>query len=147
MASRNVAMLSLEAARVGSDAAQDKAQQLGIDVNIAFVDSALHLLHFVRMGNAKLSSISTAIDKAFTAAGHHNPTSEYSGNPNFLPGGKAYGIHNTNGGRFVLLSGGIPIVIDGDTLGAIGVGSGTPEQDIECATAGIEAIEAFARRS
>lgn len=46
----------------------------------------------------------------------------------------------------MLIGGGIPIVIDGHTVGAIGVSTGTPAQDIECATAGSEAVEAFVKR-
>ena len=115
------------------------------DFNIALVDGTLHLLHFVRMPNAKLTSIQISVDKAFTAAGHRSPTSAYQ-NKNFLPGGPAYGIHNTNGGRFNIIGGGIPIVIEGQTVGAIGVSTGTPAQDIECATAGVEAVEGFVRR-
>ncbi|KAF2488053.1 hypothetical protein BDY17DRAFT_290177 [Neohortaea acidophila] len=145
MATRNVPMLSLEAARVAADAAEQKAKQMGMDFNIALVDATLHLLHFVRMPNAKLTSVQIAIDKAFTAAGHRAPTSTYQGK-NFLPGGPAYGIHNSNGGRFMLIGGGIPIVVDGHTVGAIGVSTGTPAQDTECATAGIEAVEAFVKR-
>jgi uncharacterized protein GlcG (DUF336 family) len=97
------------------------------------------------MPNAKLTSIQTAIDKAFTAAGHRAPTSTYTGK-NFLPGGPAYGIHNTNGGRFMLIPGGIPITVDGAVVGAIGVSAGLPAQDVECATAGVEAVEAFVKR-
>ena len=145
MATRQVHMLSLEAAKVAAEGAQEKAKQMGMDFNIALVDSTMHLLHFTRMPNAKLTSIQIAIDKAFTAAGHRAPTSTYQ-NKNFLPGGPAYGIHNTNGGRFMLIGGGIPIVVDGQTVGAIGVSTGTPAQDIECATAGVEAVEGFVKR-
>lgn len=97
------------------------------------------------MPGAKLTSIQIAIDKAYTAAGHRVPTSTYSGK-NFLPGGPAYGIHNSNGGRFMLIGGGIPITIDGQVVGAIGVSTGTPAQDIEVATAGVQAIEAFVNK-
>ena len=97
------------------------------------------------MPDAKLTSIQIAIDKAFTAAGHRSPTSAYQ-DKNFLPGGPAFGIHNSNGGRFSIIGGGIPIVIDGATVGAIGVSTGTPAQDIECATAGKEAVDAFVKR-
>jgi len=145
MATKQVPMLSLEAAKVAAEGAQDKAKQMGMDFNIALVDSTLHLLHFTRMPNAKLTSIQIAIDKAFTAAGHRAPTSTYQGK-NFLPGGPAYGIHNSNGGRFMLIGGGIPIEVDGVIVGAIGVSTGTPAQDIECATAGVEAVEKWAKR-
>ncbi|KAK3050801.1 hypothetical protein LTR09_007877 [Extremus antarcticus] len=145
MATTSVPRLSLEAAKVAADGAQEKAKQMGMDFNIALVDSTLHLLHFTRMPSAKLTSIQISIDKAFTAAGHRAPTSAYQ-NKNFLPGGPAFGIHNSNGGRFSIIGGGIPIVIDGVTVGAIGVSTGTPAQDIECATAGVEAVEAWVRR-
>jgi len=94
---------------------------------------------------AKLTSIQIAIDKAFTAAGHRVPTSTYSGK-NYLPGGVAYGIHNSNGGRFMLIGGGIPITIDGFVVGAIGVSTGTPAQDAECAQAGIDALNVWMKR-
>jgi len=166
-ATRQLPALSLEAAKIAADAAQEKAKQMGIgipyyslqatcpninthtavslDFNIALVDSTLQLLHFVRMPNAKLTSIQIAIDKAFTAAGHRVPTSNYQGK-NFLPGGPAYGIHNSNGGRFMLIGGGIPIVVGDAVVGAIGVSTGTPAQDIECAQAGVDAVEAFIKR-
>lgn len=115
------------------------------DFNIALVDSTLHLLHFTRMPNAKLTSIQIAIDKAFTAAGHRAPTSTYSGK-NFLPGGPAYGIHNSNGGRFMLIGGGIPFTVDGQVVGAIGVSTGTPAQDMEVAQAGVDAVEAWVKK-
>lgn len=97
------------------------------------------------MPTAKLTSIQIAIDKAFTAAGHRVPTSTYQGK-NWLPGGPAYGIHNSNGGRFMLIGGGIPIEIDGAIVGAIGVSTGTPAQDIEVATAGVDAVNAWVKR-
>jgi len=149
MATRSVPMLSLDAAQVASIAAQEKAKSLGIDFNIALVDATLHLVHFVRMPNAKLTSIDIAINKAFTAAGHRLPTAVYTtGNSskNFVPGGVAYGIHNSNGGKFTLIGGGIPIEVDGVVVGAIGVSTGTPAQDAEVAAAGVEAIKALVRR-
>lgn len=60
---------------------------------------------------------------------------------NFQPGGPAYGIHNTNGGRFCIVGGGLPILVDGVVVGAIGVSTGTPGQDEEVARAGVEAVE------
>lgn len=101
------------------------------------------------MPNAKLTSIQTAIDKAFTASGHRAPTSTYTASPsakNFQPGGPAYGIHNTNGGRFCIVGGGLPVMVDGVCVGAIGVSAGTPAQDEEVARAGVEGLEGWLRR-
>ena len=97
------------------------------------------------MPTAKLTSIQISIDKAFTAAGHKMPTANYK-NANFWPGGAAYGIHNSNGGRFSLIGGGIPIKVDGQVVGAIGVSTGTPAQDAEVAQAGVDAIEAWTKK-
>jgi uncharacterized protein GlcG (DUF336 family) len=163
-ATRSLPVLSLRAAEVASAAAQKKAQEIGIgisssvylsapppltsakqDFNIAIVDATLNLLHFIRQPTAKLTSINISIDKAFTAAGHKQPTSFYS-SPNFLPGGPAYGIHNSNGGRFMLIGGGVPIKVDGSVVGAIGVSTGTPKQDEEVAMAGVRAVEEWVRR-
>ncbi|GAB7341119.1 hypothetical protein MBLNU457_7427t1 [Dothideomycetes sp. NU457] len=145
MATRSVPMLTQQAAEVASAGAQKKAKEMGIDFNIAIVDSTLYLLHFTRMPGAKLTSIQISIDKAFTAAGHRAPTSNYQGK-NFLPGGPAYGIHNSNGGRFMLIGGGIPITIDGQIVGAIGVSTGTPAQDMEVAQAGVEAVTEWSKK-
>lgn len=46
----------------------------------------------------------------------------------------------------MLIGGGIPITIDGAVVGAIGVSTGTPAQDMECAQAGVDAVNAFAKR-
>ncbi|KAH0155212.1 DUF336-domain-containing protein, partial [Aureobasidium melanogenum] len=158
----------LRAAEIASAAAQKKAQEIGIgvcfqsmtcklwtqalipdsshtDFNIAIVDATLNLLHFVRQPTAKLTSINISIDKAFTAAGHKQPTSAYK-SPNFLPGGPAYGIHNSNGGRFMLIGGGVPIVIEGQVVGAVGVSTGTPKQDEEVAMAGVKAVEEWVKK-
>ncbi|KAG9751238.1 DUF336-domain-containing protein, partial [Aureobasidium melanogenum] len=144
-ATRSLPVLSLRAAEIASAAAQKKAQEIGIDFNIAIVDATLNLLHFVRQPTAKLTSINISIDKAFTAAGHKQPTSAYK-SPNFLPGGPAYGIHNSNGGRFMLIGGGVPIVIEGQVVGAVGVSTGTPKQDEEVAMAGVKAVEEWVKK-
>lgn len=101
------------------------------------------------MPSAKLTSIDIAINKAFTAAGHKLPTSAYTTGAsakNFVPGGAAYGIHNSNSGKFTLIGGGIPIEIDGQIVGAIGVSTGTPAQDGEVAKAGVDALYAWVKR-
>lgn len=137
--------LSLSAAQVAAAACTKKAESLGVPMNIAIVDATLYLLHFSRMPGAKLTSIDIAINKAFTAAGHRVPTHVYR--ENVWPGGPAYGINNSNGGRFMVIGGGVPIVVDGEVVGAIGCSTGTPDQDRQVAQAGVDAVLAFVEKS
>ena len=89
--------LTIHSANLATKAAESKAQELGIGFNIAIVDSATHLLQFTRMEGAKTTSISIAIDKAFTAAGHRNSTGVYK--EAVWPGGVAFGEFNSCLGR------------------------------------------------
>src|SRR5271154_6995022 len=131
-------MLTLQAAKVAAAACAAKAQEIKVPMNIAIVDDTTFLLHFERMPGAKLTSIDIAINKAFTAAGHKVPTHVYK--EAVWPGGAAYGINNSNGGRFMVIGGGIPVKIDGEVVGAVGCSTGTPAQDQEVAQAGVDAI-------
>jgi hypothetical protein len=91
------------------------------------------------MPGSKLTSIAIAQDKAYTAAGHRIPTSAYK--DNVYPGGAAFGINHSNGGRFCTIGGGVPIVDQkGNVLGAIGCSTGTPAQDEDCARKGAKAV-------
>ncbi|GAM85296.1 hypothetical protein ANO11243_033000 [Dothideomycetidae sp. 11243] len=147
LAVHSLPVLTQQGAEIACAAAQAKAKELGIDFNIALVDATLHLLHFTRMPNAKLTSIDIALSKAFTAAGHRVPTANYAKAEAVRPGGAAYSIHNSNGGRFSLIGGGVPITIDGQVVGAVGVSTGTPAQDGEVAQAGADAVVAWVKRS
>lgn len=139
-ATQSISTLTLSAAQAAARACEAKAKQIGVPMNIAVVDANTHLLHFSRMDGAKLTSINIAIDKAFTASGHRLPTSAYK--EAVWPGGPAFGINNSNGGRFTTIGGGIPIKgPNGEILGAIGCSTGTPAQDEEVSKAGIEALE------
>ena len=129
-------------------ACEDKAREIGIDMNIAIVDASTHLLQFIRMPNAKITSISIALDKAFTAAGHRQGTHLYK--DAVWPGGPAFGLGNTNGGRFTTFGGGLPIFGGRggkECLGGIGASTGTPAQDQTVVQAGVDALSAYLDRS
>lgn len=142
-ATKHTESLTLEAAKIAVAACEEKARSMGLAMNIAVVDAATHLLHFSRMDGAKLTSISIAIDKAFTASGHRIGTHLYK--EAVWPGGPAFGIWNSNGNRFTTIGGGLPILRDGEVLGAIGCSTGTPAQDQEVAQAGVEALQKLLR--
>lgn len=59
MATKTQEQLTLEGAKLAVAAAEKKAKQIGVDMNIAVVDASTHLLHFSRMSNAKITSISS----------------------------------------------------------------------------------------
>ena len=130
--------LTQEDARIMMQAAERKAGEIGVDMDIAVTDDGGHLLMFHRMDNARVTSIDIAISKAFTAAAARKSTREYgevSG-----PGGPVFGIHISNQGRFMIIAGGLPIFIDDQIVGGIGCSSGSPDQDESVAQAGLDAL-------
>lgn len=134
----SIPSLSLSLARQGLDASISHAQnQLRIPVNISIVSPSLQLITFASMDEAKLTSIDIAHNKAFTAAGHRAPTSFYDGKK-VGPGGPIYGIQHSNNGRFTTIAGGVPVMVDGKCVGAIGVSGGLPSEDevsrLSCST-------------
>jgi uncharacterized protein GlcG (DUF336 family) len=135
---REVSKLELEDVKVILAAAEVEARKIGVDMDIAVVDPGGHLLAFYRMDQAKITSIQIAIDKAFTAAGTRKPTRDYKSVG--APDGPAFGIHVSNQGRFVIFGGGLPILVNGECIGAVGCSSGSPEQDEQVAHAGIKAF-------
>lgn len=125
--------LTYEGAQKILEAAVGKAKTMGVPQCIAVVDDGANLLAFARMDGAKVLSVDSAWRKAMTAASGRAPT-----------GGMAEGLDirlalATNG-KLVNVKGGVPIVVDGHTIGGIGVGSGTGDQDLEVAKAGLAAI-------
>ena len=122
-------------------AAEQKADQIGIPMCIAVTDESGNLISFSRMDSGKISSISIAIDKAFTASAAKNATSFY--NEMCRPGSPTFGIHTSNQGHFSIIGGGLPVRSGHAIVGGIGVSSGTPAQDIEVAQAGLDAIAKY----
>jgi len=135
---KQVPRLTLDDAKLMLAAAEKKATKIGVDMDIAIVDDGGNLLMFQRMDNARITSITIAIDKAFTAGAARKSTRDY-GNVSG-PGQPAFGINSAIQGRFMIFAGGLPIVIDDQPVGGIGCSSGTPDQDEEVAQAGIDAL-------
>jgi uncharacterized protein GlcG (DUF336 family) len=130
--------LTLADARLVLEGAEQKARELGVDMDIAVVDDGGHLLAFVRMDRARVSSIDVSIGKAWTAACARRATHEYAAVAG--PSGPAFGMHTTNQGRFTIVGGGLPIFVKNAIAGGVGCSSGSPEQDREVAQAGIDRL-------
>jgi uncharacterized protein GlcG (DUF336 family) len=133
-----VPKLILEDARVIMDAAEKKAREIGVDMDIAITDDSGCLLMFHRMDNARITSIDISISKAFTAAAARKSTRAYA--ETSVPGGPSYGIHVSNQGRFMILAGGLPIFFNNQIVGGIGCSSGHADQDEVVAQAGLDAL-------
>ena len=134
----NNSVITLEEAKGIVSAAEQKAQQMGQPMNIAVMDAGRNLVAFQRMNGAWVASIDIAIDKAFTSAGRGLTTREIGDMAQ--PGQPLFGINTTNGGRIVIFAGGVPLMRDGEVVGAVGVSGGTPDEDHEVAEAGVAAF-------
>lgn len=135
MYTRRVSELTAQGAKVLLQAAIAKAEAMGVPQCVAIVDRGGNLIVFERMEGAKLHSQFPAIQKAYTAVSAKASTGH-------LPTELAVGIALATGNRFATIAGGLPIEIDGEVVGGIGVGSGTDEEDIEVAEAAIEDLKA-----
>ena len=137
--SRSYDSLSLKDARHMLAAAEARAESLGIAYNIAVVDAGGHLVAFVRQDGALIGSIDLAINKAITARLFDQSTAALS--ELAQPGKPLFGIHQSNSGKVVIFAGGIPVVVRGNIVGAVGTSAGTLEQDISVAEAAIAALD------
>ena len=143
--SRNHAKLHLAGAQKVLQGAMAKAKEMKLTVNVAGVDDGGHLLAFVRMDGARPASAYTALTKAVTAATFRQatgPTPAGSAQPDLLLNLSLQNAAAASGGKITTLKGGVPILVDGEVVGAVGVGGGTGDQDVEVAKAGIAFLAA-----
>lgn len=130
--------LDLDDARLLISGARAKAEEIGVPMGIAVTDESGALIAFEKMDGAKILCEAFAIDKSFTATGTRKGTHEL--NEANQPGKPTHGLACAMGGRVLVLSGGLPVFVDGEVVGGIGVSSGSPPQDLEVAQAGLDAL-------
>lgn len=139
LVTRNQTKLNLKGAELILKAAQDKAVEMKLAMNIAVVDDGGHLLAFARMDGARPASANTALTKAISAATFRQATGPFpaGGEPNVILSLGIPAAAAASGGKITPLKGGVPIIVDGQVIGAVGVGGGSGEQDAQVAEAGI----------
>lgn len=126
--------VGLAAAKKMVAAAEVEAVKNGWTMVIAVLDDGGNLVALERMDGTQLGSIEVAQDKARTALQFKRPTLAFQdrvnkGEPNML-----------SLGHVTAVQGGVPIVVDGKVIGAIGASGGQSPQDEQCAKAGLSVL-------
>ena len=126
----------LAAAKRIAERAEARSAELGVPVVIAAADAGGNLMLLHRIEGALLASIEIAINKAWSAVAFQAPTATLG--PLATGDGPLPGLADTNSGRVVLFGGGVPVHVDGELAGAIGISGGTAEQDVDIATCALQ---------
>ena len=128
-------VLSIDDAHKMAAAARAEAKAQGWSVVIAIVDDGGHLVHLERLDGTQKASSTIAVEKARTAIMFKRPSKVLE---DAVAGGRV-AIMSLSG--VTPVEGGLPIVVDGQFLGAIGVSGVQSSQDAQVARAGLEALQ------
>jgi glc operon protein GlcG len=135
LSATTVPALSAADARTAAEAVASECARRGVSPVCAVVDAGGELIRIWRPDAAQVASVGVATDKARTAAIYRRPSKDFEQQAS---GGRASALHLA---RAVPLQGGIPIVRDGQVIGAVGVsGASSADEDQELAILGAEAI-------
>ncbi len=129
--------ISLENAKKAAAPALAEAAKNNWRVAVAIVGPAGTLIYYEKMDNTQLGSAEVAIDKARTATLFKRPTKAFQ--DAVAAGGEGLRLLTLKG--VVAAEGGIPLVMDGKIVGAIGVSGATSAQDAQCAKAGADTVK------
>jgi glc operon protein GlcG len=129
--------ISLEQAKKIMAGAEAEAKKNSWNVVISIVDSGGQLVAAHRLDGTQFGSVEVAREKAYSAVAFRRPTKAFQDAVG--QGGENLRILRLSGAS--PLEGGIPIVVDGKIIGAIGVSGVTSAQDAQIAKAGIDALK------
>jgi uncharacterized protein GlcG (DUF336 family) len=121
--------MTLDLAKILVKAGVEEAGKNDVSCSIAVVDDNGWLVALHRMDGALIPTADIANDKAWTAAVFKMPSSEVSRFGSPLGPGAGFNTQNWND-RLTTILGGLPIEVDGEVIGGVGVSGGTTEQDI-----------------
>ena len=128
--------IRLDVAKQAAAAALAEARRNGWTMVVAIVDTAGELVYFEKMDDTQNGSVKVAVAKARSAALFKRPTKAFQ--DALTATGDGLRILGLDGA--VPVEGGVPLVVNGLIVGAIGVSGGTSQQDGECAKAGVGAV-------
>jgi uncharacterized protein GlcG (DUF336 family) len=127
--------LTLDQAKKVAAAAEAEAKKNNWSMAVAIVEPSGALVYYFKMDGTQYGSINVAMDKATSAALYRRPTAAFNAG---LKAGNTY-LMQLRGANAV--PGGIPIVVGGKLVGAIGTSGGSGEQDIQVSAAGVNALK------
>jgi glc operon protein GlcG len=129
--------VTLEEAKRASEPALAEARKNGWTVAVAVVDPSGNLVYYEKMDNTQLGSATVAVDKARSAALFKRPTKAFQDALASGPdGARVLSLHGATP-----IEGGIPLLLEGKIVGAIGVSGATSAQDAQCAKAGADTLK------
>jgi glc operon protein GlcG len=131
------APMSLDAAKKAMAAAEAEAKKSSWPVAIAILDTTGSLVMLQKLDNTQTGSVDIAIGKARTALDFRRPSKALQ---DVVAGGGA-GLRLLSVRSMMTLEGGVPVIVDGKVVGAIGVSGVTSEQDAQVAMAGAAAAK------
>ncbi|MBI2751978.1 MAG: heme-binding protein [Betaproteobacteria bacterium] len=131
------APINLEAAKKAAAAAAAEARKNNWNMAIAVTDIGGDLVYLEKMDATQTGSVKVAMSKAHTAAMFKRPTKVWQ--DAVASGGAGLRVLGIEG--MITVDGGLPIVMDGKIVGAIGVSGAAADQDAQCAKAGVDALK------
>jgi glc operon protein GlcG len=129
--------ISLENAKKAAVPALAEARKNNWTMAVAIVDTAGNLVYFEKLDGTQTGSVNVSIDKARSAALFKRPTKVFF--DQLAAGGEGLRLLKVQGA--VPLDGGVPLLLEGKIIGAIGVSGGTSAQDGQAAKAGAEGFK------
>lgn len=128
--------VNIDQARKVVAGAVAEARKINVPMAIAIVDTSGQLVAFERMDNTQTASTGISQDKALSAAMYRRPTKVFQ--DVLAAGGVGLRVLTLRGANAV--EGGLPLVVDGKIIGAIGVSGGSSDQDGVVAKGGTDAL-------
>jgi glc operon protein GlcG len=129
--------ISTESAKIAAAGAVAEARSHGWAMAIAVVDPGGYLVYFEKMQDTQTGSVELAMEKARTSALFRRPTKVFQ--DAVAGGGDGLRVLRLTG--TIPNEGGVPIIVEGKVIGAIGISGGSVEQDGQVARAGAAAVK------
>jgi uncharacterized protein GlcG (DUF336 family) len=135
--------LTHSGARKMMTTAVELARMAGVAISCAIVDGGGHLILLERMDGGRFHTVHSSTTKAVCAASNRRPTTAQGAAGQDLDVAHAIGLALAAGAeRWTAMEGGVPVVVDGQCIGGLGVSGGDWETDVRIARAAVESIGA-----